>query len=72
MLILSRRPGEVLEIHLPQGVVKIIVMKIDQWEGFHKIGIEAPKDVMILREELKDKRLHFAKDNRPGKPIKSD
>lgn len=72
MLILTRRPGQVLEIHMPQGVVKIVVLQVDGWGGLHKIGIQAPKEVMILKEELKGKPLHFAKANRPGRPAKPD
>ncbi len=47
MLILSRRVGE--------GVVlddKITIKIIDASKGSVRIGIEAPKDVLILREEL--------------------
>ncbi len=47
MLILSRKPGETLIIN-NEIEVKIIEINGDKV----KIGIEAPKDVKILRQEL--------------------
>lgn len=48
MLILSRKPGETLIIN-NEIEVKIIDISGDKV----KIGIEAPKDVKILRQELR-------------------
>ena len=47
MLILSRRPREVIWIGKD---IQICVLGIDR--GQVKIGIQAPSDVEILREEL--------------------
>jgi len=47
MLILSRRAGEAIRIG---GGIRLVVIKTDH--GGVRIGIEAPADVSILREEL--------------------
>jgi len=50
MLILGRKEDE--EIYLGNDIkIKIV----DITKGLAKIGIEAPKDVLVLRGELKDK-----------------
>ena len=49
MLILSRKPEE--RILIGDDIV-VTVVKIGQ--KIVRIGIEAPKDMVILREELKD------------------
>jgi len=48
MLVLSRRKNEELLIGN-----QIIVKILDIHEGWVKVGIEAPKDVNILRAELR-------------------
>jgi carbon storage regulator len=55
MLVLRRKPGEAIVLN---GVIKVIIL--DMEFGRVKIGIEAPPDVIIVREEL----LHDA--NMPG------
>ena len=51
MLVLARRQDESLIITTPSGEeIKILIM--DAYHGFAKIGIEAPGDFKILREEL--------------------
>jgi len=51
MLILARRQDESLVITTPNGEeIKVLVM--DAYHGFAKLGIEAPADFKILREEL--------------------
>ncbi len=50
MLILTRRLGEGVKIG---DNIKITVAKISK--GQIKIGIEAPKDVVIAREEVQKK-----------------
>ncbi len=50
MLVLTRRLGETLLIG---DNIKITVEKISK--GQIKIGIEAPKDVVIAREEVQKK-----------------
>ena len=47
MLILSRRAGEAIRIG---GGIRLVVIATDH--GGVRIGIEAPSDVSILREEL--------------------
>jgi carbon storage regulator len=51
MLVLGRRVGE--EIVLPQLGIKIAVTRIQHDRV--SIGIEAPKDITILRKELLDR-----------------
>jgi len=47
MLVLRRKAGEVIVLN---GVIKIMVLTV---EGDRvKLGIEAPPDVIVLREEL--------------------
>jgi len=51
MLILTRRPGETLIIELPTGeLVEVTVLGIKGNQI--KIGIDAPADIAIVREEL--------------------
>lgn len=52
MLILSRKKNEV--IHIGNDIRIIITNTKDQY-GQVKIGIDAPKDVKILRGELMEK-----------------
>jgi carbon storage regulator CsrA len=53
MLILARRQDESLIITTPSGEkIKILIM--DAYHDFAKLGIEAPADYLILREELLD------------------
>src|SRR5262245_47143334 len=49
MLVLSRKPGE--RIHIGQGIVMTVV-RVDGQQV--RVGIEAPRDVSIVREELVD------------------
>lgn len=64
MLVLSRRIGEVISIHTPQGILRVIVLDATEAESA-QLGIHAPKEVMILRGELQGKNLHFSKSDRP-------
>jgi carbon storage regulator len=47
MLILSRRDGEAIQIG---DSVRLLISSVS--DGKVRIGIEAPPDVLILREEL--------------------
>jgi carbon storage regulator len=49
MLVLSRKAGESIKIG-DDITIKVIEIRHDQV----RIGIEAPKDISILRSELKD------------------
>jgi carbon storage regulator len=49
MLVLSRKKGE--RIHIGQGIVLTVL----GWQGSKvRLGIEAPEDVVILREEIQN------------------
>ncbi len=50
MLVLGRKVGE--EIHLGEDVV---IKIISTAQGVVKVGIDAPKKLLILRGELKEK-----------------
>jgi carbon storage regulator len=51
MLVLTRKPGETIVLKLPTGeVVQVVVINIDHSRV--RVGVEAPKDVVILRGEL--------------------
>ena len=52
MLVLSRKLGE--RIYINDNIV-ISIVEIDR--GKVRLGIEAPKDVEILREELRNSNL---------------
>jgi len=52
MLILTRRAGEVLRIG---DDIKILMLKVDG--GQIKVGIEAPKEIPVHREEIY-RRIH--------------
>ena len=51
MLVLTRRPGETIMIELPSGE-RIQVAVLGQKGNQIRLGIEAPADTLILREEL--------------------
>lgn len=50
MLILSRRLGEETVLDTSDGEIEIVLHRVDGQKA--KIGIEAPKKVLVLREEL--------------------
>ena len=51
MLVLSRKRGERIYIELAEGEVCITVVDIDR--GKVRIGIEAPRDVPVYRQEVR-------------------
>ena len=51
MLVLSRKLGETIVI---DGEIRVTIVKIDRNQV--RIGIEAPKEVAIYREEIAPKR----------------
>lgn len=53
MLVLSRREGEKIEIATSQGLIVITVTAIQRSQI--QLGIEAPREMIIRRQELKDK-----------------
>ena len=53
MLILARRPDEKLTIYTPDGdYIQILVTEAR--EGLVRLGIQAPPDYVVLRDELLD------------------
>jgi carbon storage regulator CsrA len=53
MLVLQRKKGEVVRIG-NQGEIAIKILS--QENGVTRLGIEAPKDILIDREEIRCKR----------------
>jgi carbon storage regulator CsrA len=51
MLVLTRHNNEQITIKTPDGE-KIIIRTIKPYGNYVKIGIKAPKDYLILRDEL--------------------
>jgi carbon storage regulator len=54
MLILTRRPGENVQIKLKDGEI-ITVSSLGVKGNQTRLGISAPKDLVILRNELVEK-----------------
>ena len=52
MLVLSRKESEEVTVHTPQGDIKILVVALESNKV--RIGIDAPKDFVILRGEIDD------------------
>ena len=52
MLVLSRREGERIVLNTRDGEIIILVTKVKGKSA--KLGIEAPTEVRILREELRE------------------
>ena len=53
MLVLARKEGEAVTITTPEGFTARIVLV--RCEETVRVGIEAPQEWLILREELTDK-----------------
>lgn len=54
MLVLSRKPGQAIVLN---GVVRVVIGEISP-DGRVKLLIDAPPDVIVLREELLDDASH--------------
>jgi len=53
MLVLERKAGERILLGLPDGrMITVAFLKMRSGSG--RIGVQAPDDVLILREELAD------------------
>jgi carbon storage regulator CsrA len=61
VLILSRYRDEIIDVTTPDGTV-ISVMVTDIERGRVSLGIEAPRECLILRRELKDREPRKKKD----------
>lgn len=54
MLVLGRKVGQVIEISVPGAeIIKVRVVNIEG--NTIKIGVDAPRDVSVHREEIADK-----------------
>ena len=51
MLVLTRKPGESLVMQTPDGV-QITVTVCDVERGRVRLGIDAPREVIVMRSEL--------------------
>jgi carbon storage regulator len=61
MLVLSRKVGE--KILIGENI-SVTVVRIAQ--GIVRIGVEAPSDLPIVREEIKDRRKGSSRDQTPA------
>jgi len=52
MLILSRRPGEVVHLHTSDGIIKIQLYDCN--DRVARLGFAAPQSVTIMRAEIDD------------------
>lgn len=52
MLILSRRPGEVVHLHTSDGIIKIQLYDCN--DRLARLGFAAPQRVTIMRAEIDD------------------
>ena len=55
MLILTRRPGQNIKLRLEDGreiTISLLGINNGEWNRLAKIGIDAPKTINIVREEL--------------------
>jgi carbon storage regulator len=53
MLVLTRRPGEILIIELPTGE-QVEVTVLSAKGNQVRLGLDAPAEIQILREELRE------------------
>lgn len=62
MLVLTRRRGESILIFDETKMIKVTLLQPDpNWPKCVRLGIEAPKDITILREEKYDPEDPFNK-----------
>jgi carbon storage regulator CsrA len=54
MLVLRRRDNEGITIYTDHGPINIVLF--DGGKGSASIGIDAPREFVVIRNELKDKR----------------
>lgn len=52
MLVLTRRPGEMVRLYTSDGVIEIYLNDCNQYQA--RIGFIAPDNVNIVREEIDD------------------
>ncbi len=54
MLVLTRNAGERIFIKLPDGSKIVVQVVAVHGRGCVRVGIEAARDILILREEVKE------------------
>jgi carbon storage regulator CsrA len=59
MLVLSRKPGEALVFKV--GTLTIVIRALKSSDNRIRLGIEAPQDVTVHREELLGKKANKEK-----------
>jgi carbon storage regulator len=64
MLVLSRKLGEKIVIQGADGTVVVTVVKIDRNQI--RLGIEAPQDVRVYREEIAPMRADVVAERHPA------
>jgi len=52
MLILGRKPEQVVNLYTSDGLIKVVIHSVDPDTGYVRLGFEAPESVDILREEI--------------------
>jgi carbon storage regulator CsrA len=68
MLVLSRKKDETILIKIPgQDDIKITVVKIDNRNKV-RIGVEANKEITVLRQELDQKPISLVSESKGKKP----
>ena len=55
MLVLGRHKGQEVLIHTDKGLVRVVVVGFNKYNGV-RLGIEAPKEILILRKEVADRQ----------------
>jgi carbon storage regulator len=66
MLVLTRRPNQVIHIHTSDGLVEVHLNDCDTYQA--KLGFVAPASVKILREELGELEGNAQHPSRSEKP----
>ena len=55
MLVLGRHKGQEVLIYTDKGLVRVVVVGFNKCNGV-RLGIEAPKEILILRKEVADRQ----------------
>lgn len=63
-LVLSRKTGEQLTILTPQGPVVVTVAGIDYDQRKARLGFEAPRSILVDREEVRRERKRTQKEGK--------
>lgn len=64
MLVLSRKLGE--KVYIGEGAAQIVLTVVDIDRGKIRLGIEAPRDVPVYRQELLPISPARAGETKPG------